>query len=59
MPNWKENGWRNSKGQPVVNKEAFQDLDRAARGMDVQFKYVPRHQNSEADELARQGARKH
>ncbi|XP_066445346.1 ribonuclease H1-like [Eleutherodactylus coqui] len=62
MPRWKENGWKTYDGGDVVNKSAFQKLDRLCDGMDVEFKHVPGHSgnmgNEMADQLARSGARK-
>ncbi|GLV45598.1 ribonuclease H1 [Carabus blaptoides fortunei] len=64
MPNWKNNGWKTSSGNPVKNRTEFQELDHAVRGMDnVQFKHVPGHRGHEgnegADRLARQGAQQY
>lgn len=37
VPGWKKNGWRTSTHKEVVNKEDFQELERLAQGMDVQW----------------------
>ena len=34
---WKQNGWRTSTGKEVTNKEDFAELERLARGMDIQW----------------------
>uniref|UniRef100_A0A8C6FQP6 Ribonuclease H1 n=1 Tax=Moschus moschiferus TaxID=68415 RepID=A0A8C6FQP6_MOSMO len=34
---WKQNGWRTSAGKEVTNKEDFAELERLARGMDIQW----------------------
>ncbi|CAI9171450.1 unnamed protein product [Rangifer tarandus platyrhynchus] len=58
---WKRNGWRTSTGEEVTNKEDFAELERLARGMDIQWMHVPGHSgfrgNEEADRLAREGAK--
>lgn len=44
MPNWKNNNWNKSDGNPVVNQRDFQDLDRAMRNnpqMEVEFLATP------------------
>ncbi|XP_047638668.1 ribonuclease H1 isoform X2 [Phacochoerus africanus] len=61
VPGWKKNGWRTSTHKEVVNKEDFQELERLAQGMDIQWMHVPGHAgfigNEEADRLAREGAK--
>ncbi|XP_055435506.1 ribonuclease H1 isoform X1 [Bubalus kerabau] len=58
---WKQNGWRTSTGKEVTNKEDFVELERLARGMDIEWMHVPGHSgfrgNEEADRLAREGAK--
>ncbi|KAJ7484636.1 ribonuclease H1 [Mycena latifolia] len=56
---WLVNGWKTSEGQDVQNKDLIQgahelrlDIERTLRGGHVQFKWVPRTQNQEADRLA-------
>ena len=34
---WKQNGWRTSTGKEVTNKEDFVELERLARGMDIEW----------------------
>ncbi|XP_065803290.1 ribonuclease H1 isoform X1 [Muntiacus reevesi] len=61
VKSWKQNGWRTSTGKEVTNKEDFMELERLARGMDIQWMHVPGHSgfrgNEEADRLAREGAK--
>lgn len=66
MPTWKENNWNKSNGQPVVNRQDFQNLDRAMRNnpkVNVQFHHVPGHSgnpgNEAADRLAKEGAKQY
>lgn len=66
MPKWKQNDWRKSDGQPVVNRREFQNLDRAMRdnpNMKVEFNHVPGHSgnpgNEAADRLAKRGAQQY
>ncbi|RDW64325.1 ribonuclease H family protein [Aspergillus mulundensis] len=53
---WRKNGWRNSRGQEVVNRDLIQyayDLDQRlkAKGT-VTYQWVPREDNKVADQLA-------
>lgn len=34
---WKENGWRTSAGKEVTNKADFEELERLAQGLDIQW----------------------
>lgn len=47
--------------EEVTNKEDFAELERLARGMDIQWMPVPGHSgyrgNEEGDRLAREGAK--
>ncbi|KAE9392326.1 ribonuclease H-like protein, partial [Gymnopus androsaceus JB14] len=59
--NWKQNGWRNSRGHPVANKDLWLMLleyveDYEKQGTQVQFCLIPREQNQAADLAARKGA---
>ncbi|KUJ20763.1 ribonuclease H-like protein [Mollisia scopiformis] len=54
---WKTNGFRNSKGQPVANREIWEELDGLmgefeAYGIPVWFWHVKRELNQDADRLA-------
>ncbi|GME97141.1 unnamed protein product [Ambrosiozyma monospora] len=69
---WKKNGWKNSQGKPVQNKEVIQSIlekkDRLNQIYknnnwgEVEFKHVKGHAgihgNEMADQLANQGAAK-
>jgi ribonuclease HI len=55
---WRKNGWINCCGREVVNSVKFKEVDDiigvlADEGVKVQFFWVPREYNREADELAR------
>ncbi len=61
---WRDNGWRNNRGEPVTNATDFQRLDSLLcsledDGVEVLLRHVFRHLNAKADELAKQGARGH
>lgn len=65
--NWQRNGWTNSRGKPVENKDLVQDIrekieERDAFGRQTLFVWVKGHAadkgNIEADRLAVEGARK-
>lgn len=59
---WKNNGWKNAKGLPVVNQDIFQEIlnYKQNRPGEVYIRHVPGHAgiygNEMADELAREGA---
>lgn len=55
---WQSNGWRNTKGLPVKNRELIEaalDLrdDLESRKSTVHILKIPRAENQEADELAK------
>ena len=56
MNKWSTNGWLNSRGSPVANGDLIQEasnLDEAVRELgDVEYVWIPRSQNAEADEVA-------
>lgn len=57
--NWKKKGWKNSKKEPVANRELWEELDVLNQSHDVTWQWVKGHSgdegNERADELARQG----
>jgi len=58
MPKWKANGWRNSSGKIVANKDLFCMLDEVLSALeghliDVGFWWIPREFNKRADALAK------
>jgi ribonuclease HI len=62
MPNWKRNGWKNSKKAGVANKSLWIALDaEIARHRRVQFAWVKIHSwitlNEVADVLATRGVK--
>lgn len=54
---WEANGWRNSKGVPVANKDLWERLLVLIKDRDVNFAWVKGHAenrwNNECDRLAR------
>lgn len=56
---WTKNGYRNYKGQPVVNRRAFEYLHERVElleqeyGIVVIFCFVPRRYSEQADRLAK------
>ncbi len=60
--NWKRNGWINSKGQPVANKELIQAILQISVGLKIIYHHVKAHNgdqyNEWADRLANDGRRK-
>lgn len=55
--NWRKNGWMNSKGEPVQNRDLWEELLDAINGHRVRFEKVKGHAgekwNERCDELAR------
>ena len=58
-PNWLKNGWKNSKKQPVANKELIEEILLVMKGRNIKFFHVFGHKgnfyNELADKLADQG----
>ena len=56
---WKKKGWKNSKKEPVANRELWEELDRLNQVHQVDWQWVKGHSgdkgNEKADELARAG----
>lgn len=59
LPNWKRKGWKASTGQPVKNKELWQQLDEQLQRHTITYVWVKGHSgnagNEKADQLANQG----
>ena len=56
IKNWKSNGWKTAKKQPVKNKELWVTLDNLVSEHDITWKWIKGHsghpENERADELA-------
>jgi ribonuclease HI len=56
---WKKKGWKNSKKEPVANRELWEELDILNQLHQVEWQWVKGHSgdegNERADELARAG----
>ena len=56
---WQRNGWRNSKKEPVLNKDLWEHLLSETKPHSVQWKWVRGHaghvENERCDQLAREG----
>jgi len=56
---WQRKGWRNSKKEPVVNKDLWEQLLALTKAHSVQWKWVRGHdghvENERCDQLAREG----
>ena len=56
LAQWKKNGWRNSKREPVKNADLWQKLDDLAKGHQITWHWVKGHsghpENERADALA-------
>ena len=64
MENWKRNGWKTKRNEPVKNQEELEALDKASQmAPPLEIKYKVQRKsikgnNEEADQLAEMGARK-
>ena len=53
MKNWKRNGWKNAKKQPVKNSDLWKALDEEVqRHVEVQWFWVRGHQGHRENEIA-------
>ena len=56
---WQKKGWRNSKKEPVLNKDLWEQLLELTKSHSVQWKWVKGHaghaENERCDQLAREG----
>lgn len=56
---WQRKGWRNSKKEPVVNRDLWEQLLALTQQHNVQWKWVRGHdghaENERCDQLAREG----
>ena len=56
---WQRKGWRNSKKEPVLNKDLWELLLDLTKSHSVQWKWVKGHaghtENERCDQLAREG----
>ena len=61
--NWKRNGWKNAKKQPVKNDDLWRQLDALMAIHNVELQWVKGHAgipgNEKADELANKGMDAH
>ena len=60
LPRWKENGWKTASKKPVLNKDLWQQLDKAVSRHDIEWNWVKGHAgnkfNERCDMLARNAA---
>ena len=56
---WQKKGWRNSKKEPVMNKDLWELLLELSKGHSVKWHWVKGHaghpENERCDQLAREG----
>lgn len=43
LPRWKQSGWSKSNGDPVLNRDLWEQLDALAQPHEVTWKWVPGH----------------
>ncbi len=60
LDGWKKRGWKKSDKKPVLNKELWQELDKAAESHSINWHWVKGHsghdENERVDQLARMEA---
>ncbi len=58
--NWKKNGWKTAKKQPVKNKDLWTELDLMTSEFEIKWSWVKGHStdklNNEVDLMAREAA---
>jgi ribonuclease HI len=52
--NWKKNGWKTAKKQPVKNYELWQELDGLAKQHQITWKWVKGHSGNKYNDIADQ-----
>ncbi len=61
LQGWKRRNWKTSGGDPVKNRDLWEELDRLAAGHAVEWHWVRGHaghaENERADSLANEGVR--
>ncbi|MFT6322429.1 MAG: ribonuclease HI [Granulosicoccus sp.] len=50
--NWKKNGWKTAKKQPVKNYEFWQELDSLAKQHQITWKWVKGHSGNKYNDIA-------
>lgn len=62
IKNWKKNGWKTATKKPVKNQELWQELDKLAEKIKINWHWVKAHNGTElnerVDDLARTAAEK-
>jgi ribonuclease HI len=58
--NWKKNGWKTAKKEPVKNKELWEELDFLTNEFEISWNWVKAHStdelNNEVDLIAKEAA---
>jgi ribonuclease HI len=50
--NWKKNGWKNAKKQPIKNMGLWQDLDKQSQRHKIEWNWVKGHADNELNNRA-------
>merc|ERR1712137_838088 len=53
VPKWIENGWVTTAGHEAVHRDALENILELEKSINVEYVWIPRSENQEADELAR------
>lgn len=53
LSDWLKRGWKNARGEQVTNLDLWQQLQILLEQHTVTLAWIPRGQNTQADELAR------
>ena len=51
---WERNGWKNSKREPVANRDLWMPLIELVKSLDVTFRWVKGHSGDEMNDLVDQ-----
>ena len=51
IKNWKKNGWRTSKKEPVKNKDLWLELDEVVSKLDIEWRWVKGHAGNKYNEI--------
>ena len=52
MTKWKSNGWKNSKGEAVANRELWEALDTLLQNHEADWNWVKGHNGNQYNEMA-------
>jgi len=61
LPGWSAKGWKTATGEPVKNRELWEQLAQLSRGRSIQWQWIRGHaghpENERCDQVATRAAR--